>query len=287
MPAFPDLTGPFLAAWSHLRFAAERDIPEILIAHQDDPELYVAPGPRAPAQRRRARAPQRGRGRGPGDRPGRALHDPRARLGHVRGPARRAPGRLGAPPRRGGHLGRAPALRGRGMAAAALRLAARWLFEAVRAGAAGAADRAREHGHVARPLGGPGSPRRACCAPTCASAAPGRRDHALAAASRPGRAGHGPGMAGEGLAGRPAPGRAAAVRGLRQRRAPGAGPRLPGVRPASCCSSASWSARSSALRAWLLGFWGSGPTAQRRGRRPLRGRRPPLSPTGLDITPPD
>jgi ribosomal-protein-alanine N-acetyltransferase len=39
MPSFPDPTGLSTSAVA-LRLAAERDIPEILIAHQDDPELY-------------------------------------------------------------------------------------------------------------------------------------------------------------------------------------------------------------------------------------------------------
>jgi ribosomal-protein-alanine N-acetyltransferase len=52
MPSFPalteslteSLTGPAVS----LRLAAERDIPEILIAHQDDPELYRRMGIRRP-----------------------------------------------------------------------------------------------------------------------------------------------------------------------------------------------------------------------------------------------
>jgi len=40
MPAFPDLPDPMSTPTVGLRLAAERDIPEVLIAHQDDPELY-------------------------------------------------------------------------------------------------------------------------------------------------------------------------------------------------------------------------------------------------------
>ena len=40
MPTFPELTDALSTAAVVLRFAAERDIPEVLIAHQDDPELY-------------------------------------------------------------------------------------------------------------------------------------------------------------------------------------------------------------------------------------------------------
>ena len=44
MPAFPELTEPLHGERVALRYAAERDIPEILIAHQDDPELHVRLG---------------------------------------------------------------------------------------------------------------------------------------------------------------------------------------------------------------------------------------------------
>lgn len=40
MPSFPDLGPPLTNHAAQLRLAAERDIPEILIAHQDDPRLY-------------------------------------------------------------------------------------------------------------------------------------------------------------------------------------------------------------------------------------------------------
>jgi ribosomal-protein-alanine N-acetyltransferase len=39
MPSFPRLTEPLAGDGVQLRLAAERDIPEILIAHQDDPQL--------------------------------------------------------------------------------------------------------------------------------------------------------------------------------------------------------------------------------------------------------
>jgi RimJ/RimL family protein N-acetyltransferase len=44
MPAFPDLSAPLTGTAAALRLAAERDIPEVLIAHQDDPELYLRLG---------------------------------------------------------------------------------------------------------------------------------------------------------------------------------------------------------------------------------------------------
>jgi ribosomal-protein-alanine N-acetyltransferase len=40
MPSFPDLGPPLTSPAAQLRAVAERDIPEILIAHQDDPRLY-------------------------------------------------------------------------------------------------------------------------------------------------------------------------------------------------------------------------------------------------------
>lgn len=50
MPSFPELTTPLTGTVSRLRLAAERDIPEILIAHQDDPRMYLELGlPRPPS----------------------------------------------------------------------------------------------------------------------------------------------------------------------------------------------------------------------------------------------
>jgi RimJ/RimL family protein N-acetyltransferase len=40
MAAIPDLTEPLREGRIRLRFGSERDIPEILIAHQDDPQLH-------------------------------------------------------------------------------------------------------------------------------------------------------------------------------------------------------------------------------------------------------
>jgi RimJ/RimL family protein N-acetyltransferase len=44
MPSFPDLGPPLRGSTAQLRPTAERDIPEILIAHQDDPRLHEALG---------------------------------------------------------------------------------------------------------------------------------------------------------------------------------------------------------------------------------------------------
>jgi RimJ/RimL family protein N-acetyltransferase len=44
MPSFPDLGPPLASSAARLRLVAERDIPEILIAHQDDPQLSESLG---------------------------------------------------------------------------------------------------------------------------------------------------------------------------------------------------------------------------------------------------
>lgn len=41
MPSFPSLVEPLTDGSVTVRSAAERDIPEVLIAYQDDPELYL------------------------------------------------------------------------------------------------------------------------------------------------------------------------------------------------------------------------------------------------------
>ncbi|HEY2438388.1 MAG TPA: hypothetical protein VGH93_14495, partial [Solirubrobacteraceae bacterium] len=48
MPSFPDLQVPLTDGTVSVRMAAERDIPEILIAYQDDPRLHVRLGERRP-----------------------------------------------------------------------------------------------------------------------------------------------------------------------------------------------------------------------------------------------
>lgn len=44
MPSFPELTEPLQGPRARLRLAAERDIPEMLIAYQDDPQLHLRIG---------------------------------------------------------------------------------------------------------------------------------------------------------------------------------------------------------------------------------------------------
>lgn len=48
MPAFAPLENPLTDGQVELRLSAERDIPEILIAHQDDPGLYRRLGEQQP-----------------------------------------------------------------------------------------------------------------------------------------------------------------------------------------------------------------------------------------------
>src|SRR5947209_12977951 len=48
MPSIPHLTEPLGNTQVRVRDAAERDIPEVLIAYQDDPELHVRIGEERP-----------------------------------------------------------------------------------------------------------------------------------------------------------------------------------------------------------------------------------------------
>jgi RimJ/RimL family protein N-acetyltransferase len=48
MPAFPEPAEPLSDGSATLRLAAERDIPEILIAYQDDPQLHLRLGEERP-----------------------------------------------------------------------------------------------------------------------------------------------------------------------------------------------------------------------------------------------
>jgi ribosomal-protein-alanine N-acetyltransferase len=129
MSSFPDLIEPLRGDGVGLRLAAERDIPEILIAHQDDPHLYEHLGLERPpsgaelGRRSDGEASERQAGLGvrftlvePGEDVCRGqldVHrvewdDGRAELG----------------------IWVVPAARGRGLAREALRLAGNWLFTA-------------------------------------------------------------------------------------------------------------------------------------------------------------
>jgi RimJ/RimL family protein N-acetyltransferase len=129
MPAFPELSEPLCGERACLRFSAERDIPEILIAHERDPELYARLGLQRPpsgadlGSRAEGEAVERDLGVGvrftvttPGSDVCRGQID----VHKVDWDNQRA--ELG--------IWIAPALRGRGMARCALRLAGHWLITA-------------------------------------------------------------------------------------------------------------------------------------------------------------
>lgn len=127
MPFFPNLSQPLSGAAAQLRFAAERDIPEVLIAHQDDAELYVRLGTLRPPSGaelgRRIEAGPAERAAGAGvwltivpvgsDECCGQLDVHAVDWAHARAELR---------------IWVAPGQRGRGLAADALRLAGRWLL---------------------------------------------------------------------------------------------------------------------------------------------------------------
>jgi RimJ/RimL family protein N-acetyltransferase len=128
MPSFPDLAEPLQSQRVALRFAAERDIPDVLVAHQDDPKLYELMGLERPPSgaelgRRGENEPdERATGTAvaftilaPGDDTCRGQLD----VHHVDWDHMRAEAGVWI----------APQFRGRGMASDALRLVGSWLFE--------------------------------------------------------------------------------------------------------------------------------------------------------------
>jgi [ribosomal protein S5]-alanine N-acetyltransferase len=128
MPSFPDLAEPLQSERVALRFMAERDIPEILIAHQDDPTLsermgLVRPPSGAELGRRSEGEPgERAAGNAvaftilePGDDTCRGQLD----VHHVDWDHLRAEAGVWV----------APQFRGHGMASDALRLVGAWLFD--------------------------------------------------------------------------------------------------------------------------------------------------------------
>jgi ribosomal-protein-alanine N-acetyltransferase len=126
---FPDLEAPLRDERISLRFSSERDIPEILIAHQDDPSMFMRLGhERPPSGAELGRAAERAAAdRAAGERAGLAIlelgsDDCRGELliHHVDTEMARA--ELG--------LWVAPQVRGRGYARSALGLASGWLFAA-------------------------------------------------------------------------------------------------------------------------------------------------------------
>jgi RimJ/RimL family protein N-acetyltransferase len=129
MPAIPPLPQLLSDDSVGLRFTAERDIPEILIAHQDDPQLHARLGQRRPpsgaelGQQLEAAAAKRAQGI-------------RASLAILELPSDECRGEITVQEidwdRAQASLGIwvAPGARYRGLARRALRLAARWLFDA-------------------------------------------------------------------------------------------------------------------------------------------------------------
>ena len=127
MKNFPDLVHPLRSERVTLRFEAERDIPEVLIAHQDDPSLHARLGLARPPSgaelgRRLEHGPgERAAGAGvrftileAGDDVCRGQLD----VHHVDWEDQRAEAGIWV----------APGFRGKGLAPAALRLAGEWLF---------------------------------------------------------------------------------------------------------------------------------------------------------------
>jgi RimJ/RimL family protein N-acetyltransferase len=127
MPSLPFLDPPIADRRVVLRDAAERDIPEILIAHQDDPELYVRLGLERPPSGAEL-------GRQIEDAPGEHRSGTRARLAILEQPSNQFRGRILVHnvdwENRRAELGVwvVPQARGNGLARAGLRLAAGWLF---------------------------------------------------------------------------------------------------------------------------------------------------------------
>jgi RimJ/RimL family protein N-acetyltransferase len=127
MPSFPQLTEPLCSEHVMLRDAAERDIPEVLIAYQDDSELCARLGrERAPSAAELGQAAEREaaeRAAGTGAEftilvPGSDLCRGQLNVHHV--DWENARGELG--------IWLSPQARGMGLGGAALRLAGEWLL---------------------------------------------------------------------------------------------------------------------------------------------------------------
>lgn len=128
MPSIPALEQPLVCERVGLRLAEERDIPEILIAHQDDPQLHARLGLKRPPSGaelgRQMELAARERETGV-----------RARLTILEPGSDECRGRVSVHSidwdsgRAELGIWLAPQVRGRGLATAALRLAAGWLFD--------------------------------------------------------------------------------------------------------------------------------------------------------------
>jgi RimJ/RimL family protein N-acetyltransferase len=129
MPAIPPLPQPLSDDSVGLRFTAERDIPEILIAYQDDPQLHIRLGRRRPpsgaelGQQLEAAAANRAQG-------------VRASLAILELPSDECLGEITVQEIDWDHaqaslgIWVAPGARDRGLARRSLRLAGQWLFDA-------------------------------------------------------------------------------------------------------------------------------------------------------------
>jgi RimJ/RimL family protein N-acetyltransferase len=131
MPGIPDLIEPLREGAVALRFGSERDIPEILIAHQDDPQLHQRLGEqRPPSGAELGRMAERG--------PAERAAGRRVTLTILQAGSDDCRGQIYVHPidwdhdRAGLGIWVAPALRGTGLARRALGLAGRWLLEACR-----------------------------------------------------------------------------------------------------------------------------------------------------------
>jgi RimJ/RimL family protein N-acetyltransferase len=131
MPSFPPLDAPLANDRAQLRFEAERDIPEVLIAHQEDPELFIRLGlerpPSAADLGRRIEEAEQRRADGNGVRftilrPDEDVCCGQADVHRVDWDHLRAEAGIWVTIEQ----------RGQGLASAALRLIGRWLFEECR-----------------------------------------------------------------------------------------------------------------------------------------------------------
>jgi RimJ/RimL family protein N-acetyltransferase len=128
MAPIPELDKPIDDGFVALRDAAERDIPEILIAHQDDPELHIRIGLERPPSAADL-------GREVEEEAGERASGAGARLTVLEHGSDEFRGRISVGELDWDHA-RAelgvwivPHARGRGLARASLRLASRWLFD--------------------------------------------------------------------------------------------------------------------------------------------------------------
>jgi RimJ/RimL family protein N-acetyltransferase len=128
MPSFPELTEPLSDGVIELREASEWDIPDILVAHQDDPQLHRRVGlERPPSGAELGRRAER--------EPAERAAGTRLRLTIVEPGERTCRGQIEihnvswAEGRAELGIWLAPCCRGRGLAGRALRLAAAWLVD--------------------------------------------------------------------------------------------------------------------------------------------------------------